>query len=151
MKKNEMKKIENQIIEIMNDLSLEIERNEENQKIIISDSRKNEINSYLENELSEEELDLFFEKKIQIHQKKDRDIKIDMRKIDEYNLKLIYHRKKDDSKEYRLFISYKDENNKLIRRRLINDSIKKIHDNKEDMIDYFNKINKNQIKKSLSI
>ena len=146
-----MKKIENQIIEIMNDLSLEIIRNEENQKIIISDSRKNEINSYLENELSEDELNLFFEKKIQIHQKLDRDIKIDMKKIDNYNIKLIYHRKKDDSKEYRLFISYKDENKKLIRKRIINDSIRKIHNDEEKMIEYFNKIKKSDIQKSLSI
>lgn len=146
-----MKKIENQIIEIMNDLSLSIERNEENNKILISDSRKKEINSYLENELSDEELDLFFEKKIQIHQKLDRDIKIDMKKIDDYNIKLIYHRKKDDSKEYRLFISYKDENKKLIRKRMINDSIRKIHNNEDKMIDYFNKIKKSDIQKSLSI
>lgn len=151
MKKNEKMKIEKEIISIMNDLNIEIERNEENQKIIISDMRKNEINSYLENELSEDELNEIFEKKIQIHQKKDKDIKIDMKKIDEYNLKLIYHRKKDDSKEYRLFISYKDENNKLIRKRLINDSIKKIHNNEDEMINLFNKINKNMIKKSLSI
>lgn len=146
-----MKKIENQIIEIMNDLSLEIIRNEENQKILISDSKRNEINSYLENELSEDELNLFFEKKIQIHNKIDRDIKIDMKKIDDYNIKLIYHRKKDDSKEYRLFISYKDENKKLIRKRMINDSIRKIHNNEDKMIDYFNKIKKSDIQKSLSI
>lgn len=151
MNKKEMKKIENQIIEIMNDLSFEIIRNEENNKIIISDSRKKEINSYLENELSDEELELFFEKKIQIHQKLDRDIKIDMKKIDEYNIKLIYHRKKDNSKEYRIFISYKDENKKLIRKRLINDSIKKIHDNEDKMIEYFEKIKKSDIQKSLSI
>ena len=151
MNKKEMKKIENQIIEIMNDLSFEIIRNEENNKIIISDSRKNEINSYLENELSEEDLNLFFEKKIQIHQKLDRDIKIDMKKIDDYNIKLIYHRKKDDSKEYRFFISFKDENNHLRRKRMINDSIRKIHNDKEKMIDYFNKIKKSDIQKSLSI
>lgn len=151
MNKKEMKKIENQIIKIMNDLSLEIIRNEENQKIIISDSRKNEINSNLENELSEDELNLFFEKKIQIHNKIDRDIKIDMKKIDDYNIKLIYHRKKDDSKEYRLFISYKDENKKLIRKRMINNSIRKIHNSEDKMIDYFNKIKKSDIQKSLSI
>lgn len=151
MKKNEMKKIENQIIEIMNDLSLEIQRNEENQKIIISDNKKKEINSYLENELSEDELNLFFEKKIQIHNKIDRDIKIDMKKIDNYNIKLIYHRKKDDSKEYRLFISYKDENKKLIRKRMINDNIKKIHNDENKMIEFFNKIKKSDIQKSLSI
>ena len=146
-----MKKIENQIIEIMNDLSLEIQRNEENQKIIISDNKKKEINSYLENELSEDELNLFFEKKIQIHNKIDRDIKIDMKKIDNYNIKLIYHRKKDDSKEYRLFISYKDENKKLIRKRMINDNIKKIHNDENKMIEFFNKIKKSDIQKSLSI
>lgn len=151
MNKKEMKKIENQIIEIMNDLSLEIIRNEENQKILISDSKRNEINSYLENELSEDELNLFFEKKIQIHNKIDRDIKIDMKKIDDYNIKLIYHRKKDDSKEYRLFISYKDENNHLKRKRMINDSIRKIHNNEDKMIDYFNKIKISDIQKSLSI
>ncbi len=150
MNKNEMKKIEKNIIEIMNDLSLEIIRNEEN-KILISDSRKNEINSYLEKELNEDELSLFFEKKIQIHQKKDENIKIKMIKLDEYNLKLIYHRKKDNSLEYRIFISYKDENKKLIRKRMRNSEIDSIQDNEKKMIKYLDSIQKSDIKKSLSL
>lgn len=150
MRKEEIKKIRKEIEELMNNLNYQIELSEDN-KILISDNKKKEINSYLKKELSEEELSLFFEKKIQIHQKLDRDIKIDMKKIDDYNIKLIYHRKKDDSKEYRLFISYKDENKKLIRKRMINDSIRKIHNNEDKMIDYFNKIKKSDIQKSLSI
>lgn len=150
MKKSELNQIKKEIEEIMKDLSLNIEYSE-NKKILISDSKKNEILSYLDNELSEDIQNEIFEKKIQIHQKLDRDIKIDMKKIDEYNIKLIYHRKKDNSKEYRIFISYKDENKKLIRKRLINDSIKKIHDNEEKMIEYFEKIKKSDIQKSLSI
>lgn len=151
MKKSEIKKIENQIIEIMNDLSLEIIRNEENQKILISDSKRNEILSYLDNELSEDIQNEIFEKKIQIHNKIDRDIKIEMIKISDYNIKLIYHRKKDNSKEYRLFISYKNQEKKLIRKRLINDKIKKIQDNEELMIEYLHKIKENQIKEYLKI
>ena len=151
MKKNEIKKIENQIEELMNDLNYEIERNEENQKFIISDLRRKEILSYLDSELSEEEENLFFEKKIQIHNKIDRDIKIDSKKIDNFNIKLIYHRKKDDSLEYRIFISYKNEDNKLIRNRLRNSKIDSISDNKEKMIEYYNNLKLNEIKKSLSI
>lgn len=150
MNKKEMNQIRKKIEELMNDLNYQIELSEDN-KILISDSKKKEINSYLKKELSEDELELFFEKKIQIHNKIDRDIKIDMKKIDEYNIKLIYHRKKDDSKEYRLFISYKDENKKLIRKRMINDNIRKIHNNEDKMIDFFNKIKKSDIQKSLSI
>ena len=150
MKKSELNQIKKEIESIMNDLSLNIEYSED-KKILISDSKKNEILSYLDNELSENIQNEIFEKKIQIHQKLDRDIKIDMRKIDDYNIKLIYHRKKDDSKEYRLFISYKDENKKLIRKRMINDSIKKIHNDENKMIEYFEKIKKSDIQKSLSI
>lgn len=145
-----MNQIRKEIEELMNDLNYQIELSENN-KILISENKKKEINSYLKKELSEEELNLIFDKKIQIHQKLDRDIKIDMKKIDNYNIKLIYHRKKDDSKEYRIFISYKDENKKLIRKRYINDNIRKIHDNEEKMIEYFNKIKKNQISEYLKI
>lgn len=149
MNKNEMKKIENEIISIMNDMNLEIERNEENQKILISDIKRNEIISYLERDLNDEELNIFFEKKNQIHIKRDRDIKIDMRKINNYNLKLIYHRKKDNSKEYRLFISYKDEEKNLKRIRMIDDKIKSIHSDEKKMIDFFNKISEKNISEYL--
>lgn len=150
MKKSELNQIKKEIESIMKDLNYQIELSENN-KYLLSDMKKNEILSYLDNELSEDIQNEIFEKKIQIHQKLDRDIKIDMKKIDDYNIKLIYHRKKDNSKEYRLFISYKDEDKKLIRKRMINDSIKKIHNDENKMIDYFNKIKKSDIQKSLSI
>lgn len=148
MKKNEMKKIENEIISIMNDMNIEVERNED-EKILISDRKKDEIKSYLENEISDEDYNSFFEKKNQIHEKRDRDIKIDMKKIDNFNLKLIYHRKKDNNKEYRLFISFKDKENNLKRIRMINEEIKEIHSNEKKMIEYFNKISKKEIQSYL--
>lgn len=148
MKKNEMKKIENEIISIMNDMNIEVERNED-EKILISDRKKDEIKSYLENEISDEDYNSFFEKKNQIHEKRDRDIKIDMKKIDNFNLKIIYHRKKDNNKEYRLFISFKDKENNLKRIRMINEEIKDIHSNEKKMIEYFNKISKKEIQSYL--
>lgn len=148
MKKNEMKKIENEIISIMNDMNIEVERNED-EKILISDRKKDEIKSYLENEISDEDYNSFFEKKNQIHEKRDRDIKIDMKKIDNFNLKIIYHRKKDNEKEYRLFISFKDKENNLKRIRMINEEIKDIHSNEKKMIEYFNKISKKEIQSYL--
>ena len=77
---------------------------------------------------------------IQIHESKDRDIKIKSDKIEEYNLKLIYHRKSNDSKEFRIFISYYDENKKLRRKRLINSDIKKIDSNESKMIEFFDSL-----------
>lgn len=143
-----MKKIENEIISIMNDMNIEVERNED-EKILISDRKKDEIKSYLENEISDEDYNSFFEKKNQIHEKRDRDIKIDMKKIDNFNLKIIYHRKKDNNKEYRLFISFKDKENNLKRIRMINEEIKEIHSNEKKMIEYFNKISKKEIQSYL--
>lgn len=143
-----MKKIENEIISIMNDMNIEVERNED-EKILISDRKKDEIKSYLENEISDEDYNSFFEKKNQIHEKRDRDIKIDMKKIDNFNLKIIYHRKKDNNKEYRLFISFKDKENNLKRIRMINEEIKDIHSNEKKMIEYFNKISKKEIQSYL--
>lgn len=150
MNKNEIKKIRKEIEDLMNDLNYELELSEDN-RILISDSKKKEINSYLKKELSEEELNLFFEKKIQIHQKLDRDIKIEMIKLSEYNIKLIYHRKSDNSKEFRIFLSYKNKDKKLIRKRYINDSIRKIHNDEDKMKDFLYKIKKNQIDEYLKI
>lgn len=148
MNKNQMKKIENEIISIMNDMNIEIER-DENEKILISERKRDEIRSYLESEISDEDFNSFFEKKNQIHISRDRDIKIDMRKIDNFNLKIIYHRKKDNSLEYRIFISFKDEEKNLKRIRMINDSIREISEDEKKMILFFNKIKKNQIEEYL--
>ena len=149
MKKNEMKKIENEIISIMEDMNIEIERDSENQRILISDRKKDEIKSYLESDISDEDFESFFEKKIQNHIHRDRDIKISMRKIENYNIKLIYHRKKDNEKEFRLFISFKDSEKNLKRIRYISDEIREIHSDEKKMINLFNKIKKNDIESFL--
>lgn len=148
MNKNEMKKIE----KMMNEFEFDYSFNEENQKYSLSKRNYNELIEFLnDNEEERKNINIEnFEIKSQIHIKRDRDIKIDMKKIENYNLKLIYHRKKDESKEYRLFISYKDDENNLKRIRMINDEIKSIHSDEKKMIEYFNKLEKkNQIEKYL--
>lgn len=147
MNKNEMKKIE----KMMNEFEFDYSFNEENQKYSLSKKNYNELIEFLnDNEEERKNINLDnFEIKSQIHIPRDRDIKIDMKKIENYNLKLIYHRKKDNSKEYRLFISYKDKENNLKRIRFINDEIKLIHSDEKKMIEFFEKINKNQINKYL--
>ena len=77
---------------------------------------------------------------IQIHIQKNQDIKLEMIKIDRYNLKLIYHMKKNQKKEYRIFISYKNSDNKLKRFRLLNEDIMKIQNNEKKMRNYLNNI-----------
>ena len=77
---------------------------------------------------------------IQIHIQKNQDIKLEMIKIDRYNLKLIYHMKKNQKKEYRIFISYKNSDNKLKRFRLLNDDIMKIQNNEKKMRNYLKNI-----------
>lgn len=143
-----MKKIE----EMMKEFDFEFSFNEENQKYSLSKKNYNELIEFLnDNEEERKNINIDnFEIKNQIHIKRDRDIKIDMKKIENYNIKLIYHRKKDDEKEFRLFISYKDEENNLKRIRMINDEIKSIHSDEKKMIEYFKKLEKkNQIEKYL--
>ena len=77
---------------------------------------------------------------IQIHIQKNQDIKLEMIKIDRYNLKLIYHMKKNQKKEYRIFISYKNSDNKLKRFRLLNEDIMKIQNNEKKMRNYLKNI-----------
>lgn len=140
------------IEKMMNEFGFEYDFNEENQKYSLSKKNYNELIEFLnDNEEERKNINIDnFEVKNQIHIKRDRDIKIDMKKIDNYNIKLIYHRKKDNEKEYRLFISYKDNENNLKRIRMINDEIKSIHSDEKKMIDYFKKLEKkNQIEKYL--
>ena len=87
----------------------------------------------------------------QIHISRDKDIKIESRKreSDNHSFKLIYHRDKDNKKEYRIFESFRDSDNKLKRIRLRNDEIKKIEKNEKKMKDYFNSIFKEEKKKEI--
>lgn len=70
-----------------------------------------------------------------------RDIKIESKKIDNIGIKLIFHVKSDGKKEFRIFISMKNENSgKLIRKRFKNSKIEKIQNDEEKMIEFFKSI-----------
>ena len=123
---------------------LKRELKREDDKIILNKSQYEKIEMIDKSLLDSDDIEL----KIQNHEKRDRDIKIESRKIENFNLKLIYHRKKDNEKEYRLFISFK-ENDSLKRLRLINSQIKEIQNSEKDMREYLSKIKKNDIDKFL--
>ena len=155
-----MKKFE----EIINERKeIEIQRireNEEENIYIMNNSQYERFINYLnenfkdEFEIKEEEDKISFREKknhsnmihikneSQIHISRDKDIKIISRKreSDSHNFKLIYHRDKDNKKEYRIFESFKDENNKLKRIRIRNSEIKKIEKNEEKMRKYFDSL-----------
>lgn len=116
-----------------------IQENSDNEfRFIIIDSKKKIIDR--------------IEYSIQIHNKKDRDIMIDSRKLSDnsYNIKLIYHRMKDNKKEFRIFISFKDKNKKLKRFRLRNQTINEIQYDEKKMREYYQKISKKDIEKSIN-
>ena len=123
---------------------LKRELKKEDDKIILNKAQYEKIEMIDKSLLDDDSIEL----KIQNHISRDRDVKIESRKIENFNLKLIYHRKKDSEKEYRLFISFK-ENGSLKRIRVINSQIKEIHKEESKMKDYFNKIKKNDIDKFL--
>lgn len=146
---------ERKIIEIQR-----IRENEDENFIIMNNSQYQRFIDYLnenfkdEYEIKENEDRISFRDKsnhsnqiqiqiqFQIHIQRDKDIKIDSKKreSDNHSFKLIYHRDKDNKKEYRIFESFRDSNNKLKRIRLRNDEIKKIEKNEEKMMKYFNSL-----------
>ena len=63
------------------------------------------------------------EKEKQVHEAKDRDIKIESGKIGDINVKMIYHREKDGDKQYRIFLSQKIDG-KLKRTRYMTEELK---------------------------
>lgn len=148
MNKRETQKIE----KLMNEFEFDFIFNEENQKYQLSKKNYNELLEFLnDNEEERKNINIDnFEVRNQIHIKRNKDIKIDAKKIDNYNLKMIYHRKNDNSLEYRIFIAFKNEAGELKRIRMINEEIKKIHSDEKMMREYFNKLEKkNQIEKYL--
>lgn len=146
----------NEIIErMMREKEIEIRFSEENQEMRMKISEYRELidSDEFEKEFkilkkSEREIQIRDKKNrkilnifiIQIHESRDRDIKIKSDKIDEFNLKLIYHRKSNSDKEFRIFISFYDENKKLRRKRLINSDIKKIDSDESKMIEFFDSL-----------
>lgn len=90
------------------------------------------------------------EKPKQIHESRDRDIKIESGKVGDINVKLIYHRMtKDNSKQYRIFLSKKIDG-KLKRTRLVNDEIKAIQTDEKKMLEYYKKIIDRKVKIQVS-
>lgn len=81
----------------------------------------------------------------QVHEAKDRDIKIDGGKVGDINVKLIYHRMKDSSKQYRIFLAQKVDG-KLKRVRLVNDEIKAIQSDEKKMREYLQKVLAGKVK-----
>ena len=165
----EMKRFE-EIIEERRIIEIQrIRENEDENFIIMNNSQYQRFIDYLndnhknEFEMKEEEDRISFRDKsnhdnmiqiqiqFQIHQMRDKDIKIESRKreSDNHSFKLIYHRDKDNKKEYRIFESFRDSNNKLKRIRLRNNEIKKIEKNEKKMKDYFNSIFKEEKKKEI--
>ena len=164
-----MKKFE-EIINERKEIEIQNIRFNEEENIFIMNNSQFErfINSLNENfkdeyEMKEEEDKISFREKknhsnmiqirneSQIHQMRDKDIKIisKKRESDNHSFKLIYHRDKDNKKEYRIFESFRDENQKLKRIRLRNSEIKKIEKNEKKMIEYFNSIFKEEKKKEI--
>ena len=147
---NERKDIEIQNIRFNEDENIHIMNNSQYERFInyLNENFKDEF------EIKEEKDRISFREKknhsnmiqikneSQIHISRDKDIKIISRKreSDSHNFKLIYHRDKDDKKEYRIFESFRDENNKLKRIRLRNSEIKKIEKNEEKMKKYFDSL-----------
>lgn len=155
----------NEIIEMRKEIEIQrIRNNSENENIfIMNNSQFERFYDYIDSNYHDEfemkenkdnkNLKLFIDKsnsenqiqieiQFQIHNDRDRDIKIDSKKRDSDNhkFKIIYHRNKDNSLEYRIFESYRDENNKLKRIRIRNSEIKKIEKNKDKMMKYFNSL-----------
>ena len=64
------------------------------------------------------------EKPKQVHEAKDRDIKIKSGKVGDINVKMIYHREKDGTKQYRIFLAQKVDG-KLKRTRYMTEELKK--------------------------
>lgn len=152
MKANEIQVITEEQMDNMMAEGWSMEPADDDTQVVLKKGRKKvtyQIKEWLPKQKASKKSDKNEEGQKQVHIARDRDIKIDMKKIDNFNLKLIYHRKKDNNKEYRLFISFKDKENNLKRIRMINEEIKDIHSNEKKMIEYFNKISKKEIQSYL--
>lgn len=138
MKKNEYEVMRRDVFEVMieemkkedNSIQIIIDKDDDS-KILIKKKNRN----FKKIQIREK----------QVHTPKDRDIKIESIKVDDIGVKLIYHRKSNNEKEYRIFLSKKIDG-KLKRIRLRNEDVKKIESSEKEMIEYLRKIQNNQIK-----
>lgn len=85
------------------------------------------------------------EKVKQVHESKDRDIKIESGKVGDINVKMIYHREKSGEKQYRIFLAQKVDG-KLKRKRYITDEIKANQKNEKLIKEVYDKIIAGKVK-----
>lgn len=76
----------------------------------------------------------------QSHETKMNDIKIKTIKKSIFSLKMIYHIDKSGNKEYRIFLSYYDENNKLKRLRIKSSKMKEVQKDLNKSLEYLNEL-----------
>lgn len=108
----------------------------------IRNSKENEDLFRIES-ISESDEFILIMREYQMKIKRERDIKIISDSKINYSLKMIYHINKDDKKEYRIYISYKDSSNKsskIKRIKLSNEEIKKSEKNIEKMKKIYSEI-----------
>lgn len=118
-----------------------IEKNYDSE-LKIRNSKENEDLFRIES-ISESNEFILIMREFQMKIKRDKDIKIISDSKINYSLKMIYHINKDDKKEYRIYISYKDSSNKsskIKRIKLINEEIKKSEKNLEKMKKIYSEI-----------
>lgn len=85
------------------------------------------------------------EKEKQVHEAKDRDIKIESGKVGDINVKMIYHREKDGTKQYRIFLAQKIDG-KLKRTRYMTEELKKVQKDEKAVKAVYDKILAGKIK-----
>lgn len=76
----------------------------------------------------------------QFHETRLNDVKIKSIKKAIFNLKLIYHYDKSNNKEYRIFLSFYDDNKKLKRYRIKSSKMKEVQKDMNESIKYLDEI-----------
>lgn len=76
----------------------------------------------------------------QSHETKMNDIKIKTIKKSIFSLKMIYHIDKSNNKEYRIFLSYYDDNKKLKRLRIKSSKMKEVQKDLNKSLEYLNEL-----------
>lgn len=142
MKANEIQVITEEQMDNMMAEGWSMEPAEDDTQVVLKKGRKKvtyQIKEWLPKQKASKKSDKNEEGQKQVHIARDRDIKLDSKKVGDIGVKIIYHRMKDGQKQYRIFVAQKVDG-VLKRNRLVNDTIKAIQDNEEKMVEYFNKI-----------
>lgn len=90
------------------------------------------------------------EKPKQVHESRDRDIKIESGKVDGIGVKIIYHRDSKGEKQYQIWLSQKVMG-KLIRQRYKADAFKEIERDEKKALEYYHQIIDKKIKVEIRV